>query len=97
MSFINDIRIAQDDLLEVPLLKDAPIHTKHQLHIFMEHHVFAVWDFMCLTKGATAPRGALRFCLDSSARRDSARLVNEIVLTEESDVGFGNRSLSVSF
>lgn len=97
MSFINDIRIAQDDLLALPLLKDAPIRTKHQLHIFMEHHVFAVWDFMCLTKALqhhVAPSGSVWIPPQDAT---SARLVNEIVLTEESDVGPLNRSYQSHF
>jgi len=55
------------------------------LRIFMEHHVFCVWDFMSLLKGLQheiAPSGAPWFPGGSG---EVQRLVNEIVLAEETD------------
>jgi hypothetical protein len=55
------------------------------LRLFVEHHVFAVWDFMSLLKALQR-----RVCCNDVPRLPPAdhagpRLVNEIVLAEESD------------
>ncbi len=55
------------------------------LKIVMEHHVVAVWDFMALAK--TLQKGLT--CMDvpwmPPAVPESARIINEIILAEESD------------
>jgi hypothetical protein len=84
---LDQIRAAIDPLRQV--LLQHPIYgdigNPAALRTFMEHHVFAVWDFMSLLKALQQ-----RVCCVSvpwlpPADFAAARLVNEIVLGEESD------------
>ena len=70
-------------VIKHPLYRN--LETLDQVNIFNEHHVFAVWDFMSLLKNLQQNLTCVDVPWLPSSLVASRRLINEIVLVEESD------------
>ena len=84
------------ELYSHPLLQK--VLSEDDLKVFMETHVFAVWDFMSLVKSLQhliCPSTNLWMPVPST-RNNSAGLINEIILYEESDIAFDNKAGRIS-
>lgn len=75
----------RETLLDHPLYTDVVSLT--DLRAFMEDHVFAVWDFMSLLKRLQQDMTCIRVPWFPSDNTRAARLINDIVIGEETDVG----------
>ena len=73
------------ELTEHPIYKS--LNTKENLKIFMEHHVFAVWDFMTILKALQIKLTCTTIpWRPSHYPKEVVRFINSIVLDEESDL-----------
>lgn len=70
-------------LVAHPVYSD--IKSVDELHIFMQHHVFAVWDFMSLLKSLQRMLSCVEVPWVPQGDPNIRRLVNDIVMSEETD------------
>jgi hypothetical protein len=64
------------------------------LHLFVENHVYAVWDFMSLLKALQNKLTCTTTPWFASENPETRYLINEIVLAEESDLTLEGARLS---
>ena len=70
----------------------SKINSEHNLKIFMEHHVYAVWDFMSLIKSLQKHIAPITFPWTPPKNPRFANFINQLVLEEESDYVLTNSS-----
>lgn len=90
LSLQNEIAPLRDTIVNHKVY--GVIRTLDDLRIFMQYHVFAVWDFMSLLKSLQKDLTCVSIPWLPVGSADTRFLINEIVVGEESDVDAdGNR------
>ena len=79
-----EISKAKSALLNHPLYRE--VNSIQRLQWFMEDHVFAVWDFMSLTKRLQRELSCISLPWMPVADVSLVRFINDVVMSEESDI-----------
>jgi hypothetical protein len=84
LSLQRRMHAVRNEVIGHPLY--AQLRSVEDVQTFMEYHVFAVWDFMSLLKTLQASLTSVETAWVPTKHKAARRLINEIVLGEESDV-----------
>ena len=88
----NDLSEYRNILINHKLYSN--LDSKEKLVKFMENHVFAVWDFMSLIKALQNNLTCVLVPWTPNKNNLAGRLVNDIVLAEESDIDLNGNTKS---
>ncbi len=69
----------------------AAVTSLDDLSVFMQHHVYSVWDFMSLIKYLQNEIAPARWPWTPSGDASVQRFINELVLEEETDIALPGR------
>lgn len=90
---MNTIQEAQEELAHHPIY--SSFTSVNAIKHFMHYHVFAVWDFMSLLKSLQAHMTCVSVpWRPSPYPAEMVRLINQIVVGEESDLDQEGRAIS---
>lgn len=86
----SNVAPLREEIIKHPLY--GSIQDFESLRVYMEHHVYAVWDFMSLLKSLQRNLTCVELPWLPVGSANTRYLINEIVAGEESDVdAHGNR------
>lgn len=88
----TQLQPARQRMVDHPLYRR--IESLDDLRVFMSHHVFAVWDFMSLLKALQRDLTCVTLPWVPKGNPATRRLINDIVLEEETDVDPEGRATS---
>ena len=88
----NSIEPIKQELLQHSLYKN--VSSIEELHIFLEHHIFAVWDFMSLLKGLQIHLTSVSIPWKPMGNPEIRYLINEIVVAGETDLSYDGKRQS---
>ncbi|HEX8051876.1 MAG TPA: DUF3050 domain-containing protein [Thermoleophilaceae bacterium] len=83
VTYSADVEVVRARLIDHELY--GRLNSVEAVQIFMKHHVFAVWDFFSLLKRLQRTVTCVDVPWQPPANPTYARLINSIVLAEESD------------
>ena len=82
---LEKITLLKEELISHPIYNK--IRSIDDLSLFMQHHVFSVWDFITLLRYLRNHLAPIATYTSATMDPKILRFINEIVLEEESDIG----------